>query len=344
MSSEKASLETLSQTSKPLPSCVSEELEPLRSHQVHEAASLLVDAFLNDSKNEDPSPLYAWVLEDLLLDDQRAEPPRFREQRQRQRDALHWLFCKNLDAYIEHDVTAKRKPACRCVFLREPDRLPKMICFFILSSHETKTNDSSNCFGAVNCSSNTDGKISWLTMIRHGILWFPVLFGWKSFYRLIISDDFYNSLNENYLSSQGDLGSHHFSVKTGGVEVPENNVRNRSSNSSLSYRLLERMVVHPSMHGKGIGSYFLQKALFSEEQNHDTDVTAAISDGSNNDGLCLLQTDKERTVGFYSRLGFTIVKRCDFETRRFAPDTTTWLMVLSPSEPKVVSSASSDFP
>jgi GNAT superfamily N-acetyltransferase len=316
----------------PLPPNVSEELEHLQPHQVGEAAALLVDAFLNDSDSHGPAPYYDWIFEELLLEDQKGtndDPPRPR--RYYQRNALHWLFCKNLYVHLERDASENRKTACRCAFLREPDQPPKMICFFLLSSHEVKVNDSSICFGAKSFIS-TKSKISEWTMVRHGMLWFPVLFGWKAFHKLLVSKDFSDSLNEKYLLSRVNLESHSSSVEiTPALETTESICRNGSSTGSLTYLLLERMVVHPSMHGKGIGSYFLRKALYSERQYCDGVVTASTSDDSTvrTYDFCLLQADKERNVGFYSRLGFNVVEKVDFETPRFAPGITSWLMVLS---------------
>jgi N-acetylglutamate synthase-like GNAT family acetyltransferase len=160
-------------------------------------------------------------------------------------------------------------------------------------------------------------------MIRHGILRFPILFGWKTFYRLLLSNDSYETITEKYVLSRRN-----------NLELDD------PSLYSYSYRVLERMAVHPSMHRKGIGSYFLRKALFSDHQSHDDtnndgSITSIGGDCSkavrnNDNSWCILQTDKEQNVAFFSKLGFTVAEKNVFEPHRFSSSVTTWLMVLSP--------------
>lgn len=298
----KTSPSTIFDSARPLPEYVSEELECLQPNQVDEAAWLLADAFLNDSNNNDPSPQYSWIVAGLLLEEE--DPPKAEEQelqsgskrRKRQREALHWLFQKNLEIKLEHDAAMNRTTACRCAFRREPDQPPKMVCLFLLKNlSRININKKDEKIGE-------SSKISTWTMLRNGMLWFPILFGWKVFYRLLVVKDYYDSINIEFLSSQ-----------------------------DRPYRVLERMVVHPSMQGRGIGSYFLRKDLFGEDGN-DNGSSCSNGEVGTNITACVLQTQEERNVAFYSRLGFEVVKKEVFgESHQPVPDCTNWLMVMTPS-------------
>mmetsp|Transcript_21144 Transcript_21144/g.49939 ORF Transcript_21144/g.49939 Transcript_21144/m.49939 type:complete len:151 (-) Transcript_21144:1321-1773(-) len=123
-----------------LPEHVSDTLEYLQPHQVEEAALLLADAFLDDA---DPSPQYSWIVEDLLL--LLPETPGA-DKRRRQKEALSWLFRKNLEIQLEHDAALGRTTSCRCALRRPPNEPPTMVCFFVLKDVEgsNSNNDNSN--------------------------------------------------------------------------------------------------------------------------------------------------------------------------------------------------------
>ena len=223
------------------------KLEYLRFDQVEEAAELMTDAFLD-------WPTYCFIYEGM-------------EENER-REALKWLFIRNLTLQLQNESTASGM--ARCAFLRKPDQPPKMVCFFLLATPAMQN------------------YISAWTIIKTGILWFPLKFGFRSFGRLLAADKQVKELKKRFLDSQGE------------------NLRERNR-----YCTLERMTVHPSMQGRGVGSHYLKLAL--EEIRRDFG--------------CLLQTRKEKNVRFYSRLGFQVVNQ-----HQPAP----WLMVVLPPEERVV--------
>lgn len=178
------------------------------------------------------------------------------------RVALKWLFIKNLTMQLQNEASASGM--ARCAFVRKPGEPPKMICFFLLATP------------------NIDNYISAWDIIKTGILWFPLKFGFRSFGRLLQADKEVKALKKRFLEAQG-----------------ENLIdRNR-------YCTLERMSVHPSMQGRGVGSHYLKLAL--EEIRRDYG--------------CLLQTRKEKNVRFYSKLGFQVVNE---------EEPAPWLMVVIP--------------
>jgi len=125
-------------------------------------------------------------------------------------------------------------------------------------------------------------------IIKTGILWFPLKFGFRSFGRLLEADKNVKELKKRFLDAQGE------------------NLRERDR-----YCTLERMTVHPSMQGRGVGNHYLKLAL--EEIRRDFG--------------CLLQTRTERNVRFYSRLGFQVANK---------GEPAPWLMVVLPPEERVV--------
>lgn len=183
-------------------------------------------------------------------------------------EALKWLFTKNLMLQLQNETSASGM--ARCAFVRKPGQAPKMICFFLLATPDM------------------DNYISGWTILKTGILWFPLKFGFRSFGQLLQADREVKELKRRFLDSQGE----HLQD------------RNR-------YCTLERMTVHPSMQGRGLGSHFLRMALEEIRQNYG----------------CLLQTRKEINVRFYSRLGFQVVNK-----GQPAP----WLMMIMAPEERVV--------
>mmetsp|Transcript_6939 Transcript_6939/g.16954 ORF Transcript_6939/g.16954 Transcript_6939/m.16954 type:complete len:254 (+) Transcript_6939:276-1037(+) len=184
------------------------------------------------------------------------------------RAALKWLFTKNLMIQLQNEAVASGM--ARCAFLRKPGQPPKMICFFLLA-----TPDINN-------------YISGWTILKTGILWFPLKFGFKAFGRLLQADSAVKALKKRFLDAQGE------------------NLRERQR-----YCTLERMTVHPSMQGRGVGSHYLKLALEEIRRKYG----------------CLLQTRKERNVRFYSKLGFQVANK---------GEPAPWLMVVLPPEERVV--------
>lgn len=223
------------------------ELEYLRYDQVEEAAELIADAFLD-------WPTYCHIYQELEDEDRR--------------EALVWLFTKNLMLQLHNETSTSGM--ARCAFVRKPGHPPKMICFFLLATPDM------------------DNYISGWTILKTGILWFPLKFGFRSFSRLLQADKKVKELKRRFLQSQGE------------------NLQNRNR-----YCTLERMTVHPSMQGRGVGSHFLRMALEEIRRNYG----------------CLLQTRKEINVGFYSRLGFQVVNN---------GEPAPWLMMITAPEERVV--------
>eukprot|EP00536_Pseudo-nitzschia_multiseries_P008244 jgi/Psemu1/20016/gm1.20016_g len=199
-------------------------------------------------------PTYCFIYKDLNDED------RF--------EALKWLFTKNLMIQLQNETSASGM--ARCAFIRKPGHPPKMVCFFLLA-----TPDINN-------------YISGWTILKTGILWFPLKFGFRAFSRLLEADRAVKELKKRFLESRGE------------------NLQDRSR-----YCTLERMTVHPSMQGRGVGSHFLRMALEEIRRSYG----------------CLLQTRKEINVRFYSRLGFQIVNE---------GEPAPWLMMIMAPEERVV--------
>mmetsp|Transcript_18163 Transcript_18163/g.37282 ORF Transcript_18163/g.37282 Transcript_18163/m.37282 type:complete len:235 (-) Transcript_18163:191-895(-) len=140
------------------------------------------------------------------------------------------------------------------------------------------------------------GDVSAWTMLSNGILWLPVLYGLGTFRRLLEVKDYAEESDRKCLNS----------AKAGAWPAS-------------SFCQLERMVVHPSCQGKGVGSKFLAAAL--EE--------AAVVHGLG----CVLSTQEEANVRFYTRLGFEVTERDDNYVGG-----TNWTMFKAPPVSKAASS------
>lgn len=121
-------------------------------------------------------------------------------------------------------------------------------------------------------------------MIRVGILMAPFKFGLGVVQRLLYIKDKFEHIERELMDAHGN---------------------------EPMFRL-ERMVVHPDMQGKGLGSRALKQAL----------------DEADEAGLpVLLCTQEERNVRFYSRLGFEVVQTHDFA------GCSHWTMLRQPVQP-----------
>jgi GNAT superfamily N-acetyltransferase len=103
--------------------------------------------------------------------------------------------------------------------------------------------------------------------LRAGLLWFPLLFGVAPFMRLLS------------IGSQFD--------KTTRLVAQKNITSDVDREKTV---VLERMAVHPSLHGRGLGSACLRAALESRAESP-----------------VVLGTQLQRNVEFYSRIGFNVV-------------------------------------
>ena len=107
-------------------------------------------------------------------------------------------------------------------------------------------------------------NVGLLDMLREGFLLAPIKFGFGVMKRLLSIKDEYERIEHAILDKHG----------------------------ITSLYKLERMVVHPSYQGKGVGSKALQQAL----------------DEADTKGLpVLLGTQEERNLRFYNKLGFEVV-------------------------------------
>ena len=107
-------------------------------------------------------------------------------------------------------------------------------------------------------------NVGLLDMLREGFLLVPIKFGFGVMKRLLSIKDEYERIEHAVMDKHG----------------------------ITSLYKLERMVVHPSYQGKGVGSKALQQAL----------------DEADTKGLpVLLGTQEERNLRFYNKLGFEVV-------------------------------------
>lgn len=113
----------------------------------------------------------------------------------------------------------------------------------------------------------TASPISLSSKVRAGLLWFPFLFGFPPFIRLLT------------MGGEIDKTTHDVLLKN----IPSASERRRAL-------ILERMVVEPGLQGRGVGSSCLKSAL-----PPDTSVPV------------VLTTQLQSNVDFYSRLGFHVV-------------------------------------
>eukprot|EP00434_Breviolum_minutum_P034482 symbB.v1.2.030523.t1/scaffold3438.1/size56642/3 len=125
--------------------------------------------------------------------------------------------------------------------------------------------------------------ISFWQMLKAGILKLPLIFGPSALRRLLQAKD----LEEAELNIDG------------------------------AYKL-ERMVVHPSVQGNGIGTRALQLALKESDAARRP---------------VLLTTNEARNVTFYKRLGFNVVREA---ARELGGDTySVWVMERPPARPRI---------
>jgi GNAT superfamily N-acetyltransferase len=111
-------------------------------------------------------------------------------------------------------------------------------------------------------------EIGTWAMVANGILSFPFRFGFQAFWRLLEVKARHDRLDRTFLEAR--------------------------SNPLGTFCRLERMAVHPSWQGKGVGSRILGDA-----------IAEAASQGYG----VKLSTQEPRNVTFYSRLGFTLVEQ-----------------------------------
>jgi GNAT superfamily N-acetyltransferase len=189
-------------------------------------------------------------------------------EEEERRIALKWLFIKNLTIQLQNESSASGM--ARCAFIRKPGQPPRMVCSFLLAKP------------------SVDNYISTWTIVKAGILWFPLKFGFRSFGRLLQADSQVKALKKRFLDAQGE------------------NLIERTR-----YCTLERMTVHPSMQGRGVGSYYLKLAMGEIRRDYG----------------CLLQTRKELNVRFYEKLGFQVSNK---------DEPAPWLMVVMAPEERVV--------
>jgi GNAT superfamily N-acetyltransferase len=109
--------------------------------------------------------------------------------------------------------------------------------------------------------------VSLWAKLRAGLLWFPLLFGVAPFMRLLS------------IGSQFDATTR---------LVAQKNITSVADREKTV--VLERMAVHPSLHGRGLGSACLCSALESHAKRP-----------------VVLSTQLQRNVEFYSRIGFKVV-------------------------------------
>jgi GNAT superfamily N-acetyltransferase len=142
------------------------------------------------------------------------------------------------------------------------------------------------CFFMMQPPSVTD--ISALTMLANGMLYFPCRFGWRPLVRLLQVKGYHERVEEVV----------------------------RARFAGLKFAHLERMVVHPSAQGGGIGTRCL---------------SAALAEAAEVGHAVLLSTQSERNVKFYRKLGFEQVD-CDtgyFKTTSSSGET-NWTMIKHP--------------
>ncbi len=113
----------------------------------------------------------------------------------------------------------------------------------------------------------TAPPISLCSKVRAGLLWFPFLFGFAPFVRLLTMGAKIDSITRDVLLKN----------------IPSASERRRTL-------ILERMAVEPALQGRGVGSSCLKSAL-------PPDTSVAV----------VLTTQLQGNVDFYSRLGFRVV-------------------------------------
>jgi GNAT superfamily N-acetyltransferase len=133
-------------------------------------------------------------------------------------------------------------------------------------------------------------EIGTWAMVANGILGFPFRFGFQAFWRLLEVKARHDHLEHTFLEA-------------------------RSSNRPFCR--LERMVVHPSWQGKGVGSRILGNA-----------IAEATSKGYG----VKLSTQEALNVTFYSRLGFAVVGEPEPYFASLGKAYTNYEMAIEPPE------------
>jgi GNAT superfamily N-acetyltransferase len=154
-------------------------------------------------------------------------------------EALVWLFERNIS--LVQDISKTSDPT-RCLLSTSG----RVLSFFWLMPIAS--------------------SVSLWSKVQAGLLWFPFLFGWKPFMRLL-------NLGYNFDKATCSLAQKFIT----------------SDIDRQSALVLERMVVEPSLHGRGLGSACLNSALAQS--------AAAV----------ILSTQLQRNVEFYTRLGFEVI-------------------------------------
>eukprot|EP00529_Nitzschia_sp_RCC80_P026928 CAMPEP_0113443658 /NCGR_PEP_ID=MMETSP0014_2-20120614/2257_1 /TAXON_ID=2857 /ORGANISM="Nitzschia sp." /LENGTH=276 /DNA_ID=CAMNT_0000334631 /DNA_START=1071 /DNA_END=1901 /DNA_ORIENTATION=+ /assembly_acc=CAM_ASM_000159 len=234
-----------------------------RGDEVLEASNVMADAFAD-------SPSYNVMLSHL---DQTTN---------QRRDALQWLFYKNINLMIDRCPTA-----CKCVRLVEP--LPSSSTSSTLDdgSENQEENQSSinknepvvgKMVAAFLWTPEEHEEIGLWTVIRYGgLLEMPFRLGWKGFLNLLSALDVFKKMWQEVSTHQSKLHPDAF--------LP-----------SSKWITLERMTVIPQYQGQGIGSQALQ-LMVDEADRCGHHVK--------------LSTQEQRNVRFYCKLGFEIVDERD---------------------------------
>mmetsp|Transcript_60616 Transcript_60616/g.148711 ORF Transcript_60616/g.148711 Transcript_60616/m.148711 type:complete len:277 (+) Transcript_60616:1154-1984(+) len=234
-----------------------------RGDEVLEASNVMADAFAD-------SPSYNVMLSHL---DQTTN---------QRRDALQWLFYKNINLMIDRCPTA-----CKCVRLVEP--LPSSSTSSTLDdgSENQEENQSSinknepvvgKMVAAFLWTPEEHEEIDLWTVIRYGgLLEMPFRLGWKGFLNLLSALDVFKKMWQEVSTHQSKLHPDAF--------LP-----------SSKWITLERMTVIPQYQGQGIGSQALQ-LMVDEADCCGHHVK--------------LSTQEHRNVRFYCKLGFEIVDERD---------------------------------
>jgi GNAT superfamily N-acetyltransferase len=173
--------------------------------------------------------------------------------------------------------------------------------YISLAQDASKTCDPTRCVLSASgrlvsffCLLPIASSISTWSKVCAGLLCFPILFGAKPFLRLLALgnqfDQTTRSLADKYIPSEADR---------------------------LNALVLERMVVEPSLHGRGLGSACLSAALAPPRDA----ARAAV----------VLSTQLPRNVEFYSRLGFEVVHEQHFGAAADPFRFRSWWMLRRPA-------------
>jgi GNAT superfamily N-acetyltransferase len=129
-------------------------------------------------------------------------------------------------------------------------------------------------------------------MIRAGLWQLPIRFGYPTLNRL--------------LNLMGQMEAAGGKPRDGNIQTGD--VAQSSPAIKYRYIMLERMAVRPTWQGKGLGTKAL-RAILQEEQNK----LNCLDDGANIQQIQIqFETQEDRNVRFYSRLGFAVDRDGDF--------------------------------